>query len=60
MKKAVNIANEGRPGPVWIDIPLDVQSKKYQTQKSKNFKLNGKKIKKQKRFKNKKNFKVDK
>ena len=25
---AIKIAKEGRPGPVWIDIPLDVQSKK--------------------------------
>ena len=54
IEKAINIANEGRPGPVWIDMPLDVQSKKYQTQKSKNFKLNGKKIKKTKDLKIKK------
>lgn len=25
MEKAVHIAREGRPGPVWIDIPLDIQ-----------------------------------
>jgi len=25
LKKAVFLAKEGRPGPVWIDIPLDVQ-----------------------------------
>lgn len=25
LKKAVHIAKEGRQGPVWIDIPLDVQ-----------------------------------
>ncbi len=24
--KACRIANEGRPGPVWLDIPLDVQA----------------------------------
>jgi hypothetical protein len=27
LEKAVRIAKSGRPGPVWIDIPLDVQSK---------------------------------
>ncbi len=32
---AIKIANEGRPGPVWIDIPLDVQSKKFVKKKSK-------------------------
>ena len=26
MEKAINIATSGRPGPVWLDIPLDVQS----------------------------------
>ncbi len=26
MEKAVHIALNGRPGPVWIDIPLDVQA----------------------------------
>lgn len=25
LEKAVYYANEGRPGPVWLDIPLDVQ-----------------------------------
>ena len=25
LSKAFNIANSGRPGPVWIDIPIDVQ-----------------------------------
>jgi acetolactate synthase-1/2/3 large subunit len=25
MDKAIYLANNGRPGPVWIDIPLDVQ-----------------------------------
>jgi len=27
LEKAAYIANSGRPGPVWIDIPLDIQSK---------------------------------
>jgi len=26
MEKAVHLARTGRPGPVWIDIPLDVQA----------------------------------
>lgn len=26
LQKAVSIAKSGRPGPVWIDIPMDVQS----------------------------------
>ena len=25
LKEAVEISNSGRPGPVWIDIPLDIQ-----------------------------------
>jgi len=25
LEKAVYIAKEGRPGPVWIDVPMDVQ-----------------------------------
>ena len=28
LSNAYRIANAGRPGPVWIDVPLDVQSKK--------------------------------
>ena len=26
MEKAVHLATSGRPGPVWIDVPLDVQN----------------------------------
>jgi len=29
IENAWNIAHNGRPGPVWIDIPVDVQGKKY-------------------------------
>ena len=28
MQKALHIAKSGRPGPVWIEIPLDIQSSK--------------------------------
>jgi len=28
MEKAVYLALNGRPGPVWIDIPLDVQHRR--------------------------------
>ena len=28
LEKAIYLANHGRPGPVWIDIPMDVQAKK--------------------------------
>lgn len=27
LQKALYIAKEGRPGPVWIDIPIDIQAK---------------------------------
>lgn len=30
MKKAAAIAKEGRPGPVWVDIPLDIQASKIE------------------------------
>lgn len=26
MERAIHLANSGRPGPVWIDIPIDVQA----------------------------------
>jgi len=35
LSNAIKIANEGRPGPVWIDVPLDIQSKKFTKQKNK-------------------------
>lgn len=36
--KALNICKTGRPGPVWIDVPLDIQAKKIKN------KLSSKKI----------------
>jgi len=28
LEKAIYLASHGRPGPVWIDIPMDIQAKK--------------------------------
>ena len=33
MDKAIYLANEGRKGPVWIDIPLDVQNARVEPEK---------------------------
>jgi len=33
LEKAVSIAKSGRPGPVWIDIPMDVQSAQIDPEK---------------------------
>ncbi len=44
LNDAIKLSVEGRPGPVWLDIPLDTQSKKF---KKKSFKKKDtKKIKK--------------
>ncbi|MCX5706421.1 MAG: thiamine pyrophosphate-binding protein, partial [Candidatus Omnitrophica bacterium] len=37
LEKAVFLAKSGRPGPVWLDIPLDVQAAKIDTAKLKPF-----------------------
>ena len=37
LKKAVYIAKSGRPGPVWIDIPLDIQGSYIETKQLKKF-----------------------
>lgn len=34
LKKAYDLANTGRPGPVWIDIPIDVQGMECEIQSS--------------------------
>lgn len=33
MEKAAAIAKEGRPGPVWVDIPLDIQASQIEQNK---------------------------
>jgi len=38
MERAVYMARSGRPGPVWIDIPLDVQAAELQEKSLKGFK----------------------
>ncbi|MCG2712470.1 MAG: thiamine pyrophosphate-binding protein [Candidatus Omnitrophica bacterium] len=37
LEKAVYLAKKGRPGPVWIDIPLDVQGAMIDKEKLKGF-----------------------
>lgn len=29
IEKCIKIAKSGRPGPVWIDVPMDIQARKY-------------------------------
>ena len=38
LDKAIFLANEGRKGPVWIDIPLDIQNSRIDEKKLKSFK----------------------
>ena len=37
LEKSLFIAKSGRPGPVWIEIPLDIQGMPYDPQKHKGF-----------------------
>ncbi|MDQ6622267.1 MAG: thiamine pyrophosphate-binding protein [Verrucomicrobiota bacterium] len=37
LEKAVHLAMNGRPGPVWIDIPLDVQASQIDVEKLEGF-----------------------
>jgi acetolactate synthase I/II/III large subunit len=45
LEKAIYLARTGRPGPVWIDIPMDVQSAAIDPRKLKKF--NPKELKKE-------------
>ncbi len=45
LEKAIYLARSGRPGPVWIDIPMDVQSAAIDPSKLKKF--NPKELKKE-------------
>jgi acetolactate synthase-1/2/3 large subunit len=38
LEKAVNLAKHGRPGPVWVDVPLDVQAAMIDENNLKGFK----------------------
>ena len=37
LEKAVHLAQTGRPGPVWVDIPLDVQAAEIEPQELEGF-----------------------
>ena len=37
VEKAIYMAREGRPGPVWIDVPLDVQNMRIEEADAKHF-----------------------
>ena len=43
LEKAIYLATNGRPGPVWLDIPLDIQTKEINTEKLHGFQTNGNK-----------------
>lgn len=44
LEKALYLAKEGRPGPVWLDIPLDVQGAVIDTEKLSGYSQRKKKI----------------
>ncbi len=46
LEKACFLARNGRPGPVWLDIPLDIQNSQIKIEKKKSFFFNNKKLSK--------------
>ena len=44
LEKACFLAKSGRPGPVWIDIPLDIQNSQIEIKKNKSFYFKNSKI----------------
>ena len=46
LEKACFLARAGRPGPVWLDIPLDIQNSQIKLKKNKSFFFKNKVIKK--------------
>tara|TARA_B100001123_G_scaffold416984_1_gene519245 strand:- start:61 stop:1845 length:1785 start_codon:yes stop_codon:yes gene_type:complete len=40
LEKALFIATNGRPGPVWIDVPANIQNSNIEIKKLKSFKIN--------------------
>ena len=40
LEKAMYISEEGRPGPVWIDIPMDIQSMEVEVDELRHFEIN--------------------
>lgn len=40
LEKAASLAREGRPGPVWIDIPLDIQASQIEPEQMKGYQKN--------------------
>ena len=48
LDKAFYLANHGRPGPVWIDVPLDIQNKKIDIKDLKKYRFTPKILKENK------------
>ena len=40
LEKALFVATNGRPGPVWIDVPANIQNSNIEIKKLKSFKIN--------------------
>jgi len=42
LEEALYISENGRPGPVWLDIPLDIQGEKIETEDLEHYQTDGK------------------